>query len=232
MMQVDFHTHTGTSLDSGVDPERLVDVAVQRGLDALVICDHGHIGGALVAREVAGRTRQSLLVIVGEEVKTTEGEIIGLFLDEEINNGLTPELTVALIHGQGGVVVVPHPFDRHRTSRLSFAALQRISGSVDAIEGLNARTLRHADDLAARRWASERGTPALAGSDAHNYAEVGRARTLIPEFRDAGGLLAALPHARITGEHSTAFVHVGTALRKRLRVPRSCRDVSGAKGQT
>lgn len=217
-MIVDFHVHTRGSSDSGMDPMRVLDVARHAGLDAIAVCDHGSISVALeMAAEVAragphARTR----VIVGEEIRTGEGEIIGYFLSEAVPSGLTPERTVELIRDQGGVVCVPHPFDRFRRSPLNRVALERIRPGVDAIEALNARNLARTDDVLARGWASARGIPAIAGSDAHTYREIGRARTQLPWFDSAQTLRLALPDALLLGSHSFPLVHVVTAVRKRI----------------
>ncbi len=222
-MIVDFHVHTRGSHDCGTDPFRLVEVAARAGLDAIAVCDHGTVDVALelAASTAALGDATGLLVIVGEEIRTTEGEVIGYFLSEMVPSGLTPEETVDRIVGQGGVVCVPHPFDRFRRSPLSRAALERIAGGVHAIEGLNARNLASADDRKAQRWAAERGMPVVAGSDAHTFYEVGRACTELPAFDSAATLLQALPHARLIGGHSRPTVHLVTAVRKRL--PRSAK---------
>ena len=219
-MIVDFHVHTRGSRDSGMDPMRIIEVARRAGLDAIAVCDHNSIA---VAQELAAgipeATRDGvpgLLVIVGEEIRTAEGEIIGYFLSEAIPKGLTPEETVDRIVEQGGVVSVPHPFDRFRHSPLTRSALERIAPRLHAVEGLNARNLAYADDAAARDWASSRGLSCLAGSDAHTYREVGRACTELPAFDSAATLLGALPHARLVGSHSNPAVHLVTAVRKRL----------------
>jgi predicted metal-dependent phosphoesterase TrpH len=215
---VDFHVHTSGSHDCGTDPARVLQAARRAGLDAIAVCDHGTVQAAL---ELAAGAPRGLLVIVGEEIRTTEGEVIGYFLSETVPPGLTPEGTVERIREQGGVVCVPHPFDRFRRSPLSRVALERIADRVDAIEGLNARNLSRADDAAACRWASARGLPVVAGSDAHTRGEIGRARTGLPPFDSAATLLEALPHARLIGRHSSPAVHVVTAIRKRRhpRVP-------------
>lgn len=215
-MIVDFHVHTTASYDAGIDPARLPEVAAGAGLDAVAVCDHDAVDGAIAAREAAARTHPELLVIVGEEVRTTDGEIIGWFLLERVPRGLTPEETVAAIKAQGGLVCVPHPCDRFRRSPLAREALERIASDVDAVEGLNARNLMAADDRAACAWAERRAVPVVAGSDAHTYDEVGRVRTELPRFEDAAGLEAALGSAELVGNRSLPTVHLYTAVKKRL----------------
>lgn len=230
-MIVDFHVHTRASRDCGMENARLIETARRAGLDAIAVCDHGTADPALglAAAAAASDGAASLLVVAGEEIRTTEGEIIGYFLTETVPSGLTPEETVARICDQGGLVCIPHPFDRYRRSLLSRVALERVADRVDAIEGLNARNLSRADDQRACRWAAQRGLPVVAGSDAHTYYEVGRARTELPAFDSAAGLRESLAHTRLLGGHSNPAVHLVTAVRKRL--PRSAKDRMAERGE-
>src|SRR5439155_12841763 len=135
--RVDFHSHTGHSSDSLLPAARLLAAAARRRLAAIAITDHNSLGGALQARALAERDPEGfggLAVIAGEEVKTSEGEITGLFLREPIPRGLTPEETIRRIKDQGGLVLVPHPFDRLRGSRLQARALERVAHLLDAVE--------------------------------------------------------------------------------------------------
>jgi predicted metal-dependent phosphoesterase TrpH len=232
-MIVDFHVHTCGSRDSGMGPRRVIEAARRAGLDGVAVCDHDSVEVALrLAAHVAGSSidgAPGFLVIVGEEVRTTGGEIIGYFLSEMVPPGLTPEETVDRILGQGGVVCVPHPFDRFRRSPLNREALERIAPRLHAVEGLNARNLARADDVAARDWASSHGLPCVAGSDAHTYYEIGRARTELPAFDSAVTLLDALPDARLLGGHSNPVVHLVTAVGKRL--PEGIRGRMAKRGE-
>jgi predicted metal-dependent phosphoesterase TrpH len=213
----DFHVHSSSSRDGNIDPARLVETAVARGLSAIAICDHGEIAGALEARRHAEKIAAPLLVIVGEEMRTTEGEIIGLFLSERIEQKLTPEETVSAIQAQGGLVYVPHPFDRMRTSPIQPGALERISADVDLVEIFNARNLMHADNEEAATWALERGVPALAGSDAHTLGEIGNVRVELPYFEDAEGLLGVAREAELHVQAAGLLPHLMTAWVKRTK---------------
>lgn len=213
LLVADFHVHTSASHDGAVDSAEVARVARSRGLTAIAICDHGAIGGALAAREAAS---DDLLVVVGEEIRTTEGEIIGYFLARCIENGLTPEETVSAIHEQGGAVCVPHPFDRYRRSPLTHEALGRIAEQVDLIEGFNARNLRDADNRAAAEWAAARDIPVLAGSDAHTRGEIGNVRVEVPAFADAAGLISAARGARLHTRGAGVLPHIVTAWVKRV----------------
>lgn len=156
-------------------------------------------------------------VIIGEEVKTSEGEIIGLFLKEEIPRGLSPEETVARIRAQGGLVCIPHPFDLLRRSRLRRHALQRVLSQVDIIEVFNARNIFPL----ANRWAASlvkaNGLVASAGSDAHTPGEIGQVRVRMADFGTPQEFLTSLAQARIEGNHSLLTVHLGTTWRRLCR---------------
>jgi predicted metal-dependent phosphoesterase TrpH len=209
-IRVDFHVHTAASFDSSIEPERLVELVPARGLDGIAVTDHNSVesGLALAALE------PPFLVVVGEEIDTAEGEVVGLFLTERIEPGLSPEETVARIRRQGGVAYVPHPFDRYRSSAMRADALARIAGEIDAVEGHNARNIHAADDRAALAWAREQGVPLVAGSDCHTEYEIGRAFAELPAFSDAQGLRAALPASVPHVSRSHPGVHVVTKVRK------------------
>jgi hypothetical protein len=179
----------------------------------VAVTEHNNIAGALAVEKIAPFT-----VIIGEEARTTEGEIIGLFLHEQIPGGLSPEETVKRIKDQGGLVVVPHPFDGFR-GHLREEALQRILPQVDAIEVFNARITYRRDNERAARFAAEHGLPASAGSDAHSAWETGRTYVEMPEFQGPREFLEALRRGRVVGRTSTPLVHLFSrwaAIRRRL----------------
>lgn len=213
----DFHLHTSASHDCTVEPAEVVRLAVARGLTAIAICDHGTIAGAIEARTVAAETDAGVLVVVGEEIRSAEGEIIGLFLESPIDTGMSPEETVIAIKAQHGLVCVPHPFDRMRRSPLTRGALDRIAADIDVIEAFNARNLRRADNEAAAAWAEVRGIAKVAGSDAHTRGEIGNVFVELPAFADATGLLSAVRSATIHTRGAGVFPHVATAWTKRVR---------------
>lgn len=222
--RVDLHSHTGHSSDSLLPAADLLAQAARRGLAAIAVTDHNSLGGALQAlalMERSGDRHAELRVIPGEEVMTSEGEIIGLFLSEPIPRGLSPEATIQRIRDQGGLVIVPHPFDRLRHSRLRAEAIDRVAHLVDAMETLNARTTFAADNERAQRYAMERGLAASAGSDSHTAGEAGRAYVELdePPASTSDGLLAQLRRGRVCGSLSPPIVHVGSKLaawRKKL----------------
>lgn len=187
-------------------PATLVHLCPGRGITCLAVTDHNRIDGAVEAQALAP---ESLRIIVGEEIRTAEGEIIGLFLKEAIPRDLSPEETCERIKAQGGVVYVPHPFDRFRRSPIRRAALDRIRGAslVDALEALNARNLWPGHDAAAAAYARRWGIACGAGSDAHTPFEVGNAWVEVEEFDTPQDFSAALRHGRVGGRHAGPWVH-------------------------
>ncbi|MGH3000996.1 MAG: PHP domain-containing protein, partial [Gaiellaceae bacterium] len=161
----DLHLHTNWSHDCSIEVEELLDHAEEQGLGAIAVTDHNVFGGALEAVERARGRR--IVVIPGEEVKTAgQGEVIGLFLREEIPRGLSFADTVAAIRAQGGLVYVPHPFDRMHAIPEP-ATLHRHLAEIDVLEVYNARLLFEAYNEEALRFARKYNLTGGAGSDAH-----------------------------------------------------------------
>jgi len=223
-VKADLHSHTHFSRDGCTSPGVFVDRYVRAGIDCVAVSEHNNIEGALEVRRIA-----PFKIIVAEEIKTTEGEIIGLFLEEEVRKGLTPEETVRAIREQGGLVCVPHPFDRLRRSPLREEALLRIVADVDMIEAFNARTTLRRDNERGARFAAEHGKPMSAGSDAHTPGEIGLAYVEMPDFEGPGDFLAALGKGRIVGRRASPLVHVVSTLAKmRWRLGWRPRPTAGA----
>jgi predicted metal-dependent phosphoesterase TrpH len=202
-MKADLHSHTHFSRDALTSVSTFVRRYERAGIDCVAVSDHNNVDGALAVRESA-----SFRVIISEEIKSTEGEIIGLFLQETIRKGLTPEDTVRAIKEQGGLVLVPHPYDRTRRSVIREEALLRILPQVDVLEVFNARTTFAADDEKARRLAEEHGLPVSAATDAHTPWEIGLAYTEMPPFEGPGDFLVALGKGRIVGKRAFVGVHL------------------------
>ncbi|MFH1086244.1 MAG: PHP domain-containing protein [Chloroflexota bacterium] len=211
-MRVDLHVHTTHSRDGLIAPRSIARWARRRRLDAVAITDHNTIAGALELHAL-----DDLPIIVGEEIRTNEGELIGLFLERHVPPGLSPEETAWVIRQQGGLVYVPHPCDRVRGSALSAAALLRMLGQVDIIEVLNARVTFLVDNRQARALAAAHGLAMGAGSDAHQGYELGRAYVEMAPFEDAPTFLASLRCATIGGRTSSPLVHVASACAKVAR---------------
>lgn len=212
-LRVDLHTHTHYSPDGITSPRRFVEACRRRGLDCVAVTDHNTIRGALAVRE-----RADFQVIVGEEIRTAAGEIIALFLEEEVPPGLSPEESIQRVKAQGGLVGVPHPYDRLRVA-LRPEVMARLADRLDFIEGLNARIVFAGDNARAQRFARERALPITAGSDAHSPWELGRCYVEMPPFDGPAGFLAALGEGRLRGRLSSPLVHLWSryaALRRKL----------------
>jgi predicted metal-dependent phosphoesterase TrpH len=217
-MKADLHAHTHFSRDALTSVETFTRRYERAGIDCVAVSDHNNVDGALAVREGA-RFR----VIVSEEIKSSEGEIIGLFLQETIRKGLTPEDTVRAIREQGGLVLVPHPFDRVRRSAIREEALMRILPDVDIIEVFNSRTIRAADNERARRLAEEHGKLMSAATDSHTPWEIGLAWTEMPPFEGPGDFLAALGKGTVQGRVCFVGFHALSTwakIRWRLRLGR------------
>ena len=187
--------HTTWSHDCTVDPADLIMYAEGIGLGAIAVTDHNVIGGALETVELA-RDRD-LVVIPGEEIKTDgQGEVIGLFLEEEIPRGLSFEDTVDAIKRQDGLVYLPHPFDRMH-SIPDAATLQRHLADIDVFEVYNARLLFDAYNDEALRFARKYNLTAGAGSDAHVLQGVGTGALRMRAFHDRDEFLVSLRTAQI-----------------------------------
>ena len=198
--------------------EAVIRQARKRGLDALAITDHNRIEGAF---ELARRA--PFPVIIGEEIRTSQGEIIGYFLKEFIPRGLTPEETIRRIREQGGLINIPHPFDSLRGSVIKRDALYRIGPTVDMIEVFNGRVIRKRENEMAVAYAKQIGKPAVAGSDAHIPYEIGRATIEISPFVDAQSFLSNLASATWEGTAGPVWAHgfsTWAKVRKRFGGPK------------
>ena len=191
----DFHTHTSWSHDCSVPAEALLDAAEEIGLGGIAVTDHNVFGGALEAVELArGR---NLVVIPGEEMKTKgQGEVIGLFLREEIPRGMSFEDTIAAVRAQGGLVFLPHPFDR-RHAIPDPATLHRHLAEIDVLEVYNARLLKETYNDEALRFARKYNLLQGAGSDAHVLPGLGTGAVRMREFRSPEEFLISLRSAEI-----------------------------------
>jgi hypothetical protein len=202
--------HTHFSPDSQVSPERLVARCEQVGLNCIAVTDHNTTEGAKAVRRIA-----PFLVIIGEEVLTSEGEVTGLFLTETIPSGLSPIETARKIKDQGGLVSIPHPFDRFRREVISRSALEEVAQYADIIEVFNARNNLSADDRKAADFARDHGLLTSGVSDAHTTMELGRTYVEMPEFDGTPeGFKLALGQGVIIGRRMTPLIHVITSLTK------------------
>jgi predicted metal-dependent phosphoesterase TrpH/glycosyltransferase involved in cell wall biosynthesis len=193
LIHVDLHMHTNHSHDCATPVDKLLEAAKERGLGAIAVTDHNEISGALEARERAN----GIKVIVAEEIKTADqGEVIGLFIEEKIPRGLSLDETIAAIKGQGGLVYVPHPFDRMH-SVPDYEHLLGVVEDIDAIEVFNPRVAFSAFNDEAERFAAKYRIVAGAGSDSHVPQGLGSVKIAMRDFDGAEEFLESLRDADI-----------------------------------
>ncbi len=199
-VRVDCHSHTMWSGDATTTPDEMEEAVESCGIEVLCITDHGTIDGALALRD-----RLACRVIVGQETRTSVGEVIGLFLTDRIAPGLGPFEVAERIREQGGLVYIPHPFDPMRQCLRREELLDLIAaGMVDAIEVFNAKTsLAHLNAEAAS-LANSKGLPGGAGSDAHIAEALGAGYVMMPDFDGPKSFLEGLHHAKVVGHHYDA----------------------------
>jgi predicted metal-dependent phosphoesterase TrpH len=208
LIEVDLHMHTDHSGDCATPVDVLLQTARDRGLGAIAITDHNEVSGALEARKLAEELGD-IKVIVAEEVKTAEqGEVIGLFLEEKIPKGLTMAETIAEIRDQGGLVYVPHPFDRFH-SVPDYEHLLDIVEEIDLLEVFNPRVAVTAFNEEAVRFARKYRIVPAAGSDSHVAQGLGSVRQRIHDFDGPAEFLEAMRDADITRKHKN-LVYVQT----------------------
>jgi predicted metal-dependent phosphoesterase TrpH len=215
---VDLHSHTSASFDSLASPRAVVRAAASRGLTHLAITDHDRIDGALEAREMAAREALPLAVLVGQEIRTRQGDLIGVFLERPIRSGLDAFEAIEDVRAQGGLVGIPHPFDRFRSSLLGTGEvdkLDELAPLVDWVETHNARIMVGNGNQRAAEWAVEHELPGVAVSDAHSVLEIGVAYAALDgDPSTADGLRAALATAELVTGRATVFVRAVTPIAK------------------
>jgi hypothetical protein len=204
-LSIDFHCHTITSKDSLTRPQDLVRAAQQKGLDRLVVTDHNSIEGALIAYHLDPQR-----IIVGEEIKTTHGEILAAYMTEAIPRGLTPQETIQRLRDQGAFISVSHPFDV-RSGAWTLEDLLEIATLVDAIEVFNARIMKPDANTLAMDFAREHNLPGTVGSDAHAAFELGVARLKVPQFEGPDGLRQVIRQGQVHGRVSPFWVHIASS---------------------
>lgn len=207
-IHADLHIHTEYSMDSASKIEDIIGRCLKIGINCLAITDHGTIEGALKMKKIA-----PFKIIVGEEILTNHGEIIGMFLKENVNNGLSPEETVRRIREQDGLVYIPHPFD-HLRSPLDGRILEKVITMVDIVEVYNSRTIFPGDLAKAEALAQKYGLTRAAGSDAHTLSEIGKSWVGMADFDNGQDFLNALKEGRIYGHLSNPIVHLYSSIQK------------------
>jgi predicted metal-dependent phosphoesterase TrpH len=228
---VDLHCHTSASFDSLSSPASVARTAASRGLTHIAVTDHERIDGALAARDSAP---DELTVIVGQEVRTRGGDMIGLYLEHPVPPGLPALEAAAAIHEQGGIVGLPHPFDRFRSSgarRHGAEEWSTLLEQVDFVEAWNARVMIGDGNLRAAELALEHGLPGVAASDAHTLMEIGVAYTILRgQIASAADMLQALPSAEIVTGRAARLVRAGMPFFKGVQWLRGNRRVQAPSG--
>ncbi|GAB4503350.1 MAG: PHP domain-containing protein [Anaerolineales bacterium] len=203
MFKVEFHCHTLYSKDSLARPETLLAACRRKGIDRLVVTDHNTIAGALAVQRLDPE-----LVIVGEEIMTTGGELLAAYVTEEVPPGLSPQETIQRLKEQGAFISVSHPFDVFRSGHWKEADLLAILPAVDAIEVFNARCWSPAFNRQAQAFAERHHLAGTVGSDAHAALEVGRAVLLLEQFEGPEEMRAVLWRGIPQARWSPPWFHV------------------------
>jgi len=197
-VRVDLHLHSRYSHDSRTTLDELIERSRESSLDCIALTDHNTVEGALELARIAPQ-----LAIVGEEVKTREGEVIGLFITRRLPPYLRPEEVMDLVHEMGGLTYMPHPFDRNR-SHFRAERMVELADRIDIIEVYNPWCERAAN-VAAARLAEDLGKVTATGSDAHSTHELGRTWMEMDDYVDVADFLVKLRQARhvVTAESGT-----------------------------
>lgn len=204
-MQVllEFHCHTHVSKDSLARPADLVAISRRKGINRLVITDHNSIAGARAAQLLNPE-----LVIVGEEIMTTRGEILAAFVEEEIPPFLTPERTISLLKEQRAFISVSHPFDEMRVGGWKEKDLLEIVPFIDAIEVYNSRCMLPRFNRRAQEFAKKYNLAGTVGSDAHTAFEVGRSLLLLEQFEGPDEMRKVIRQAKFRVKWSPWWFHL------------------------
>jgi len=216
---MDMHVHSAYSLDSLVGVDQIFHNFKKTGIFPC-ICDHNSLEGSIHFHRLLKQDNSDPPIMYGEEISTRDGELVGLFLSAEIPPGMSAGETLDQIHDQGGLAVVPHPFDRFRHRVLNKHVMDAHIADLDIIEGYNARNLISDDNLRAVNYARLHNKPISCGSDAHTCYELGKTYLELPFFDGPKELINGLQKARMTYHPVIPFVH---GISKIVRMVRSSR---------
>lgn len=207
----EFHCHSEFSRDSDVKIEDIIKKCKKNGVGGIALTDHNEINGALKLRNSAP---DWLRVVVGEEIATMSGEIMGLFLNKKIAPGMSVKKTIQEIKNQGGLVVIPHPFDRLRLEKMDFSEVQKYAEQFDIVEVFNARNVFQKDNEKAMQFAKKWNKAIICGSDAHCLSEYGKT---IAKSIDCSGpkeFLESLKNATFETHKASILFHLLTKYKK------------------
>ncbi len=212
MVLVEFHCHTQFSADSLTRPESALAACRRKGIQRLVVTDHNTLSGARLAFQL-----DPVMVIVGEEIMTRQGELLAAYVQEEIPAGLSSLDAIARLRDQGAFISVSHPFDRMRSGHWALPDLLEITPLVDAIEIFNSRCMLPWYNWQANSFARRNKLCGTAGSDAHVPGEIGGALVSLPDFSDGDSLREAIPQARYRLRLAPPWVHFYSRYAKRKK---------------
>ena len=213
---LDMHVHSHYSSDASTNPRTIAQGWHTYGI-LPIVCDHNSIKGAEATERLIRERSPGIPTILAEEILTAEGEIIGLFLNEEIPPHLSAAETLDLIADQGAISIVPHPFCTYRSTAIRRDTLEELGHRIDIVEGYNARNVTRQANIEALRFAAERGKPVSVGSDAHTPFELCSSYAILEPFDSPAGLIRSLR----TAEYRYRKVHPSLhRISKRIRAER------------
>ncbi len=192
---MDLHTHTRHSKDGKISPEELARKAAKLGFDAIGVTDHGTVRGAIETERIAKRIAKDLIVIIGQEVKTKQGEVLVYGIRDDIEEEQDLIKTCQEVKDKKGFLIVPHPFDPMR--RGTGKRIMEIMKHIDAVEGFNERTIINRFNDNAMAFVKENRIPAVVGSDAHFIDEFGKTYMLIESRKNKMDMLKAIRKGRV-----------------------------------
>jgi len=211
LFKADFHIHSQYSGDCSTTLEQIIRTCQKKKINCIALTDHNEVDGALKLKAIA-----PFYVIVGEEILTTSGEIMGLFLTRKVPRELSIDEAIKRVKDQGGLLCAQHPFDKFRSDALQADVMEQIKDRIDMVEVFNARTpLKRTTDMA-EQFAREHHFPATAGSDAHAAYEIGNAWIELPEFQGKDDFLTALAQGAVFGHRASPLTHF-SSLWSRIR---------------
>jgi predicted metal-dependent phosphoesterase TrpH len=203
LLRADLHIHTMYSMDCASKPEQIIERCLKKNINCIAIADHGTTDGAFKLKSMS-----PFPVIIAEEILTPWGEIMGMFLTETIPTGIPVDEAIKRIKDQGGLVCIPHPGDRARSSAFSIGNLSTILDDIDIIEVFNARNHAHNGNGRALEVARKYQKLCGAGSDAHTPGEIGGVFIEMQEFNTLDEFKASLKEGKVTGKTASPFVHI------------------------
>jgi len=198
LFKADFHIHSCYSMDCNTSLEQIIRACQKKCINCIALADHGAIEGALEMKKIA-----PFYVIVAEEILTTRGEIMGMFLQELVPSGLSLEESIRRIKEQNGLVCAQHPFDKFRADALKAEVMEEIADQIDLVEVFNARNPLLRSSNKALSFAQKYNLPCCAGSDAHAAYEIGNAYVELPEFHGREDFLQALVQGTVHGHRTS-----------------------------